>query len=127
MAARVQLKVDAEFPNFTQQLLQIVYPHYLSATPSMAVVEFKPDFAEAALAEGLTIPRDTVLRSLIAKGEQTACEYRTSQAVQLWPLQLAQLEYLQFGGHFQQRLGAGTVSADGQGGIPYRVAYGRRN
>lgn len=94
MAARVQLKVDAEFPNFTQQLLQIVYPHYLSATPSMAVVEFKPDFAEAALAEGLTIPRDTVLRSLIAKGEQTACEYRTSQAVQLWPLQLAQLEYL---------------------------------
>lgn len=94
MAARVQLKVDAEFPNFTQQLLQIVYPHYLSATPSMAVVEFKPDFAEAALADGATIPKGTVLRSQIAKGEQTACEYRTSQAVELLPLQIGQLEYL---------------------------------
>src|SRR5574343_1221172 len=29
MAARVQLKVDAEFPTFTQNLLEIVYPHYL--------------------------------------------------------------------------------------------------
>lgn len=94
MAARVQLKVDSEFPGFTQQLLQIIYPHYLSATPSMTVVEFKPDFAEAALAEGVTIPKDTVLRSQIAKGEQTACEYRTSHALQLLPLQIAELEYL---------------------------------
>jgi len=94
MAARVQLKVDSEFPSFTQQLLQIVYPHYLSATPSMTVVEFKPDFAEAALADGVIIPRDTVLRSQIAKGEQTACEYRTSEDLQLLPLQISQVEYL---------------------------------
>ena len=37
LSARVQLKVDAEFPAFTQHLLQIVYPHYLSPTPSMAM------------------------------------------------------------------------------------------
>ena len=38
MAARVQLKVDAEFPRFTQHLLEMVYPHYLSPMPSMAML-----------------------------------------------------------------------------------------
>ncbi|MGJ0486967.1 MAG: type VI secretion system baseplate subunit TssF [Methylomicrobium sp.] len=94
MAARVQLKVDSEFPNFTQQLLQIVYPHYLSATPSMTVVEFRPDLSDATLAEGVVIPKGASLRSLIGKEEQTACEYRTAHAVQLLPLQIAQVDYL---------------------------------
>ena len=33
LAARVQLKIDAEFPRFTQHLLEMVYPHYLAPTP----------------------------------------------------------------------------------------------
>src|SRR5437763_1385360 len=37
LAARVQLKLDAEFPRFTQRLLEIVYPHYLAPTPAMAI------------------------------------------------------------------------------------------
>jgi len=41
LTARVQLKIDAEFPNFIQNLLQIVYPHYLAPTPSMTVVQFQ--------------------------------------------------------------------------------------
>ena len=49
LAARVQLKLDAEFPRFTQTLLEIVYPHYLSPTPSMVVAQFKPDLEDPAL------------------------------------------------------------------------------
>ena len=94
MAARVQLKVDAEFPNFTQALLEIVYPHYLACTPSMAVVEFKPELTEESLAEGFLIPKGCSLRSQIAKGEQTACEYQTAHPLHLWPLEIAQVEYL---------------------------------
>lgn len=94
MAARVQLKIDAEFPTFTQHLLDIVYPHYLSATPSMTVVEFKPNLGEELLAKGVMIPKGTALRSMIAKGEQTACEYRTAHPLQLLPLEITQLEYL---------------------------------
>ena len=33
LAARVQLSIDAKFPRFTQHLLDIVYPHYLTPTP----------------------------------------------------------------------------------------------
>ena len=93
LAARVQFKIDAEFPAFTQHLLEVVYPHYLAPTPSMTVVELQPDPNEGTLADGFDVPRDTVLRGTLGKGEQTPCEYRTAHALQLWPLELAAAEY----------------------------------
>lgn len=94
LAARVQLKLDAGFPRFTQHLLEMVYPHYLAPLPSMAVVQMQPDLNDAGLMDGVCIPRDTQLRSQISKGEQTACEYRTAHEVTLWPLQLVEASYL---------------------------------
>ena len=94
LAARVQLKIDAEFPRFTSHLLEFVYPHYLAPTPSMTMVQIQPETAEGGLVEGFTIPRHTTLRSQIGKGEQTACEYRTAQDVTLWPLEVVEAEYL---------------------------------
>ena len=94
LSARVQLKVDAEFPRFTQHLLEMVYPHYLSPTPSMAVVQLQPDLMEGSLNEGFLIPKATSLRSHIGKGEQTACEYRTAHDLSLWPIELIEAEYL---------------------------------
>jgi type VI secretion system protein ImpG len=94
LAARVQLKIEAEFPRFTQHLLEAVYPHYLAPTPSMAVVQLQPDPSEGALAEGIELPRDTVLRSLLGPGDRTACEYRTSQPVTLLPIEIAEAHYV---------------------------------
>jgi type VI secretion system protein ImpG len=93
LSARVQLKLDAEFPTFTQHLLQMVYPHYLAPTPSMAIVQFQPDLNEAGLAQGYTIPRGTNMRSLVGKDDRTPCEYRTAHDVQLWPLQIKEAKY----------------------------------
>ncbi|HEY5891843.1 MAG TPA: type VI secretion system baseplate subunit TssF [Chthoniobacterales bacterium] len=93
MAARVHLKLDAEFPRLTQSLLETVYPHYLSPTPSMAVVRFEPELDDAGLAEGFAIPRGTSLRSILGRGERTACEYRTAHAIKLWPIRLDAAEY----------------------------------
>ena len=42
LTARIQLKMEAEFPTFTQSLLNMVYPHYAAPTPSMAVVAITP-------------------------------------------------------------------------------------
>ena len=94
LAARVQLKVDAEFPRFTQHLLEMVYPHYLAPVPSMTVVQILPNLNEGSLHKGFPIPRDTPLRSLFGQGEQTACEYRTAHDMTLWPLELVEAEYL---------------------------------
>lgn len=102
LAARVQLKIDAEFPAFTQHFLEMVYPHYLAPTPSMAVVEFQPDLNEGRLAEGFDIPRGTALRGTLGIQAQTPCEYRTAHPVRLWPLAVAAAEYFDHGGPVAQ-------------------------
>ena len=94
LAARVQLKLDAEFPRFTQHLLESVYPNFLAPVPSMTVLQFQPDLAEGALAEGFPIARDSIVKSVLGKGERTACEYRTAHDVTLWPVELVEARYL---------------------------------
>jgi len=98
LAARVQLKIDAEFPRFTNHLLELVYPQYLAPTPSMAIVQLQPDITEGSLAEGFTLERGTALYSLLGKGDQTACEYRTAHDVTLWPIELVGAKYFTYTG-----------------------------
>ena len=43
LTARVQLKIEEEFPKFCQHLLEMVYPDYLAPLPSMTVVQLRPD------------------------------------------------------------------------------------
>lgn len=93
LAGRIQLKIDAEFPRFTQRLLEIVYPQFLAPTPSMLVAQLQPDLNDAALAKGLTVPRDSVLVSHAGKAGATQCEFRTGQAATMWPIELQQVEY----------------------------------
>lgn len=93
LSARVQLKLDAEFPRFTNALLDSVCPHYLAPTPSMAVVQVAPDLSDGGLAPGFVVPRGTSMRSQISRNEQTACEYRTCQPVTLLPLAVAEVSY----------------------------------
>src|SRR5690349_22394110 len=61
LTARVQLKMDAEFPRFSQRLLEIAYPGYLAPTPAAAVVQLQPQLFEAALKDGFTVPRGSTL------------------------------------------------------------------
>ena len=39
LAARVHLKIDDEFPEITEALLSILYPHYIRPIPSMSIVQ----------------------------------------------------------------------------------------
>jgi len=93
LAARVQLKIDSEFPRFTESLLDLVYPHYLSPVPSMAIAQFMPILGDAALADGYRLPRGSSLLTPLASGEKTACEYRTGHDVTFWPLEITEAKY----------------------------------
>jgi type VI secretion system protein ImpG len=98
LAARVQLKIDAEFPRFTQHLTELVYPHYLAPTPSMAVVQIQPDLSNSGLAEGVKIARGSALRSLLDKNVSTRCEYRSAHDLTLWPLEIADAKFFTHSG-----------------------------
>lgn len=88
LTARIQLKMDAQFPQFSQRLLDVLYPNYLAPTPSMAIVELHPKMAEGSLQSGFLVPRNSAMFAAVAKGESTACEFRTAHDVTLWPLDI---------------------------------------
>ncbi len=93
LAARVQLKLDAEFPRFTQSLLETVYPHYLCPTPSMAIVRMEADPQSPGSPEGFLVARGSVLRGSSSSSD-TACEFRTAHDVRIWPLRVTEGKYL---------------------------------
>lgn len=93
LAGRIQLRLDAEFPRFTQRLLEIVYPQFLAPTPSMLIAQLQPELGDPALATGVKVPRGAAMQSQAGKAGATACEFRTAHDVTLWPLEVAQVEY----------------------------------
>jgi type VI secretion system protein ImpG len=92
LTARIQLKMDAEFPRFSQRLLDMVYPNYLAPLPSMAIVAAQPNLREGSLLHGYTLPAGTPLRARPAQGEHTPCEFRSAHALTLWPLRLTDVK-----------------------------------
>ena len=119
LAARVQLKLDAEFPRFTQSLLEMVHPHYLAPTPAMLIAQLKPDPGEAGLATGLRIPRGTGLQGLVGKGDVTPCEFRTAADVHLWPVEVAAASYFNYAPDLP--LSALPVASRIKGGLRLRL------
>jgi type VI secretion system protein ImpG len=94
LSARVQLELELQYPAFTRHLLEIVYPHYLAPTPSMMVAAFWPNATMAGLKDGYQLPRGTQLRSALGEGDQTACQFQTAHDVTLWPVEIAEAEYI---------------------------------
>jgi type VI secretion system protein ImpG len=93
LTARVQLKLEAEFPRFTQRLVEILYPQFLAPMPSMLIAKLNLDGKAPALTTGVPVPRGTVLRGQAGRGVSTQCQFRTSHDVSLWPLEVTAAEY----------------------------------
>jgi len=94
LAARVQLKLKHEFPEFTENLLEQLVPHYLAPTPSMMLVKAKPVFGDPALREGRAIARGSYLDASFRQlDRQIACRYRLCGDITVWPFELAAADY----------------------------------
>src|SRR4051794_2768543 len=52
LAARVQLKLKHEFPEFTSNLLEQLLPNYLAPTPSVMLARVSPPYADPKLRDG---------------------------------------------------------------------------
>ena len=111
LAARTQLKLDARHPEFTQHLLEVVYPGFLSPIPACAITEFVADTKEAALLTGAPIARGSVLKANALQGGGSSCQFRTAHEVTLWPFTVKDVAYIVGGGALAgQGLGLGTAA-----------------
>jgi type VI secretion system protein ImpG len=90
LTARVHLKIDDEFPEITEALLNILHPHYLRPVPSMTVAEFHMD-AQAVGEGGLKLDRESVLNSRPVNG--VPCKFRTCYDLTFWPLEVTDAEW----------------------------------
>ena len=88
LAGRIHKKLDDDFPELTEALLQTLYPHYLAPIPSMATVGFEIDPARGQFPNGFVIPRGSMLST--PPVDNVPCRFRTCQDVVLWPLTIDQ-------------------------------------
>jgi len=86
LAARVHRRLDDDFPELTDALLGLLYPHYLRPIPSLAIVEMAFDPKQAAVTEPHVVPRGTVVESEPVDDE--SCLYRTCFDVKLLPIKV---------------------------------------
>ena len=84
LAARVHHKIDDDFPEVTEALLNVLYPHYLAPIPSMSVVQFVLDPDQGKLTSGYAVPKGSTLYSQPVDG--APCRFRTCYPVTLWPV-----------------------------------------
>jgi type VI secretion system protein ImpG len=94
LAARVRLKLDAQYPQFTQQLLNILFPGWLEPTPSACVLRIQPDMSSGELAQGVVLPRGSCVRGTIPSNTEVRCDFETTRNLQLLPMELASVLYV---------------------------------
>ncbi len=85
ISGRIHKKIDDEFPEITESLLSIVYPHYINPIPSMSVVRFE-SLKQSISPVGYRIDRNTTLYSKPISG--TPCRFRTCYPITLWPVEV---------------------------------------
>lgn len=91
LAARVHLKIDDEFPEITEALLSVLYPHFIRPVPSMTIVDFRMNPAQAQIGTGLKVERGAVLSSHPVAG--APCKFRTCYDTYIWPLSVVAAEW----------------------------------
>jgi type VI secretion system protein ImpG len=86
LTGRVRAKLDDEFPELTDALLNVLYPHYLTPIPSLAVVQFDLDLVRSKPPDGYAIPKGSNLQTQPVG--DVRCRYRTCYPTTLWPVTL---------------------------------------
>src|ERR1700728_1525613 len=81
IAARIHHRLDADFPEVTQALLNLVYPHYLRPIPAMSILQVRAVEQEQARKESIRIDAGTE----IDIGDDL-CKFRTCYPIDVWPI-----------------------------------------
>lgn len=83
LAARVHHRLDDEFPELTDALLEVLYPHFLAPFPSCFIARMAP---QDGLQNGQVLPAGLAMDTEPVRGER--CRYRTAYPVTVWPVEI---------------------------------------
>lgn len=92
LAARLHLKLDDDYPEFTQSLLEIVLPQAVRPVPSMTVAEFQVDPERGQTTGAVRIPRGSKVTTRPASGVRL--EFRTGFDLDLTPISVASASWV---------------------------------
>jgi type VI secretion system protein ImpG len=84
--SRIAKRLDDDYPEFTEALFEVLYPHYLRPFPSCSIARMDFSGAAAQLTTASVIARGTQLTTRPVRG--AACTFRTAYAVTVAPLAL---------------------------------------
>src|SRR5690349_12518943 len=91
LGARINKKLDDDYPEFTEALLEVLYPHYLRPFPSCSIAQLGTSAALSHLTEPVLVERGTELKSRPIRGVQ--CRFRTAYEVVLAPIRISEAKY----------------------------------
>ena len=67
LGARLGARIEDEYPEFTEALLDMLYPHYLRAIPSCSIAQFATDSRTGQLTEAVTVKRGAALEARVGE------------------------------------------------------------
>ncbi|MYN46208.1 type VI secretion system baseplate subunit TssF [Pseudoduganella sp. FT93W] len=92
LSARIAKKLDDSYPEFTEALLQMLFPHYLRPFPSCSIIRASyPVHGAAGASTVLTIPRGTEMDSSAVQGVR--CRFKTAYEIKLSPISLKEVQF----------------------------------
>lgn len=80
--ARIQHKLDDDFPELSDALLEVIFPHYQRPIPSMSIAQFVAD--KEKLESGFLIEKETLIETEQFQGE--TCQFSTTYETTLLPI-----------------------------------------
>lgn len=92
LAARVQLRLQEEFPQFTEHLIELLYPGLRASRPSMGVIQLNPEWMDGSLAQGIPVPKGSMFSQQMGP-DFAPCKFRTAHEMTLWPLKINSVVY----------------------------------
>lgn len=86
LTARINKKLDDDFPQISEALLSVLYPHFLRPVPSMSIAQLLPTLG-VTLNALQAVPRGTLLLTRPVQG--MAVKYRSAWPVEVWPISIS--------------------------------------
>ena len=89
LTGRVHERLDDEMPEYTEQLLRLLAPQFLTPSPALSVVQLSPK--SGIIQETAVLEQGTEVQSAPVGPRDLRCRFQTTRDVRLQPLRLEEV------------------------------------